>query len=331
MEILRTNDRHERARIMKLNPVIPFEPILTDKVPRGDNWISQIKWDGVRMLAYYDGTETRLVNRRLNDRTQQYPEFLLPNQYCAASSFILDGEFVAFDEKKPSFHEIMKRDRLRKKQSIESAITQVPVTYMIFDILFLNGNWVTSEILRKRQALLNQVIKPTDNVQIVQSFSDADALFDVMRAHNMEGIVTKNMDSSYSINGKDSRWQKRKLTKDLYAAIGGVTYRGGTINALLLGVFSHDSFIYIGHSGTGKLTNAQWKELTRKVEPFIVPCSPFVNIPDRHEEAIWVKPQIVVKVQFFEWTPANTMRHSSIQSVIDDIPLTECTMYQMNY
>lgn len=314
---------------MRLSPVIPFEPMLTDKLPQGDNWVAQIKWDGVRMLTYCDGTETRLVNRRLNDRTQQYPEFLVPNQYCSASSFILDGELIAFDEKKPSFHEIMKRDSLRKQQNIESAITQVPVTYMIFDILFLNGNWVTSESLRKRQALLNQIIKPTDSVQIVRNFSDVNALFDLMKAHNMEGIVAKNLDSNYAINGKDARWQKRKLNKDLYAAIGGVTYRDGIINALLLGVYSQDSFIYIGHSGTGKLTHAQWRELTRKAEPFIVPRSPFINIPDRHGDATWIKPHFVVKVQFFEWTPAKTMRHSSIQSIIESMVPTECTFDQI--
>ncbi|MFD2328979.1 DNA ligase [Cohnella sp. GCM10020058] len=314
---------------MKLNPVIPFEPTLTNTPPQGDNWISQIKWDGVRMLSYYDGKETRLVNRRLNDRTQQYPEFLIPNQYCSASSFILDGELIAFDEKKPSFHEIMKRDSLRKKQSIDSAITQVPVTYMVFDILFLNGNWITSENLIRRQALLNQVIKPSDNVQIVQNFSNAEVLFDMMKAHNMEGIVTKNLNGNYLIGGKDSRWQKRKLNKDLYAVIGGVTYRGETINALLLGVYSQNSFIYIGHSGTGKLTNAQWNELTRKVEPFVVPHSPFVNIPERHGEATWVKPHIVVKVQFFEWTPAKTMRHSSIQSIMKNMAPTECAFDQI--
>lgn len=314
---------------MKLNPVIPFEPILTDKTLQGDNWISQIKWDGVRMLAYFDGTETRLVNRRLNDRTQQYPEFLMPDQYCSASSFILDGELIAFDEKKPSFHEIMKRDRLRKQQNIASAVAEVPVTYMVFDLLYLNGSWVTSESLRERQALLNQIIKPNDKVQLVKNFPGGDALFDLMKVHGMEGIVTKNLDSSYAIDGKDARWQKRKLNQDLYAAIGGVTYRGDTVNALLLGVYAQDSLIYIGHSGTGRLTGAQWKELTQKVEPFIVPRSPFANVPERHEEATWVQPRFVVKVQFLEWTPGKTMRHSSIQSMMESMVPTECTIDQV--
>ncbi|MDR7315880.1 ATP-dependent DNA ligase [Brevibacillus nitrificans] len=75
---------------MKLEPILPFEPISTDTIPSGDNWVAQIKWDGVRMLTYFDGNEVRLVNRKLNDRTVQYPEFLDLSRYCHATSVILD-------------------------------------------------------------------------------------------------------------------------------------------------------------------------------------------------------------------------------------------------
>lgn len=76
---------------MKLKPVIPFEPISTETIPTDDGWVTQIKWDGVRMLTYFDGNEVRLVNRRCNDRTLQYPELLDIQTYCTASSVIIDG------------------------------------------------------------------------------------------------------------------------------------------------------------------------------------------------------------------------------------------------
>lgn len=78
-------------------PLIPFEPVSRDTLPAGSQWIAQIKWDGVRMLAYENGQELRLVNRRLHDRTVQYPELVRPRNLCSASSYILDGEIIALD------------------------------------------------------------------------------------------------------------------------------------------------------------------------------------------------------------------------------------------
>ena len=93
---------------MDLKPVAPFEPIRSETIPQGENWVAQVKWDGVRMLTYRDGRETRLINRKGNDRTAQYPEFIDVPSYCRASSVILDGEMIALSGGKPSFHEIMR-------------------------------------------------------------------------------------------------------------------------------------------------------------------------------------------------------------------------------
>ncbi|TFE27258.1 ATP-dependent DNA ligase [Cohnella luojiensis] len=313
---------------MELTPVVPFEPIRTERMPKVGNWVAQVKWDGVRMLSYFNGTKVQLINRRLNNRSLQYPEFLSAQEYCSAKSFILDGEFIAFDEKKPSFHEIMRRDSLRKKQSVEASVSSIPVTYMIFDVLFFNGNWVVSKSLSERQKVLNDIIKPSNKAQLVENFEDADRLFQLMKSHSMEGIVIKNLESSYLINGKDARWQKRKLFYDLFAVIGGITYRDGIINSLLLGIYSNHSLIYIGHSGTGKLTHADWIKLTRDMEPLIISSCPFENKPSRFKDTVWVKPRVVVKVQFMEWTASKTMRHSSIQSINENLPVSECNFEQ---
>ncbi|MGG2201948.1 DNA ligase [Paenibacillus validus] len=314
---------------MILKPVVPFEPINTDKLPAGDHWVAQVKWDGVRMLSYFDGSNVQLVNRKLNNRSLQYPEFLSPSRYCTASSFILDGEFIAFDDNKPSFHEIMKRDSLRKKQSIELAVAQTPVTYMVFDILFCNGAWVTDRALSERQQILQDLIISQPDVQTVQNFTDAEGLLAVMIEHQMEGVICKKLDSSYAINGKDKRWQKRKVFWDLFAVVAGVTFRGDVVNSLLLGLYDQEGKLYyIGHAGTGKVTHREWRELTQRVAPLATRVKPFANEPERSKDAVWVTPEIVVKVQFLEWTPGQTMRHPSIQAFVD-IPPNQCTMKQI--
>jgi len=314
---------------MKMEPIIPFEPIRTDLIPSGPDWVAQIKWDGVRMLTYYDGNEVRLLNRKMNDRSSQYPEFLKISRYCSASSVILDGEIIAFDSSKPSFHEIMKRDSLRKKQSIAPAVKQTPVHYMIFDVLYLNGAWVTDKTLHERQEILEQMITPHPDVQVVQNFSDSQGLYEVMKQHQMEGIVCKDLRSPYLIKGKDKRWQKKKIFRDLFAVAGGVTLRDGIVNAVLLGLYDDSGkLIYIGHAGTGKLTNQDWLALTERIKSLATARKPFHNQPERMRDAIWIKPALVMKVQFMEWTPGFTMRHPSIQAIVDG-SLSECAFTQI--
>jgi bifunctional non-homologous end joining protein LigD len=315
---------------MNFTPIIPFEPISAKQIPSGHNWIAQMKWDGVRMLIYYDGHKVSLINRRLHERTEQYPEFLEPTEYCTSSSFILDGEFIAFDENRPSFHEIMKRDSLRKQQNIEQAVARIPVTFMLFDVLFHEGNWMLDKTLQERQEIINTIIKPQSNVQIVQSFNNAAELLEVMRNHKMEGVVCKNLESTYSIAGNDNRWQKIKIFFDLKAFVAGVTLSGNIVNSLLLGLYDGKGGLnYIGHSGPGKLTNKEMLEITAQALSNLTPNMPFTNKPQRHKDAVWVTPQMVVKVQYMEWTPNNTMRHPSVQAIIKDVPLTACSVMQL--
>src|SRR5262245_27203730 len=98
------------ALFLELRPVVPFEPVSTDAMPFGNQWVAQIKRDGVRVLTYFDGKEVRLINRKLNDRTLQYPEISNIRSYSSANSVILDGEVISLKDGKPSFHEIMRRD-----------------------------------------------------------------------------------------------------------------------------------------------------------------------------------------------------------------------------
>ncbi|MCA0758518.1 DNA ligase [Paenibacillus sp. N4] len=315
---------------MELKPVYPFEPVSISTPPAGDNWVAQIKWDGVRILLYYDGSTARLINRRMNERTLQYPELLDVNAFCKAQSVILDGEVIAFDQKKPSFYEVMKRDRLKLPMKIKQASVRAPITYMVFDVLFLNGEWVTEQTLAERQALLEDIMIPQPNIQIVQNYPDGTPLFEMMKQYRMEGVVYKDLGSTYPINGKDGRWRKQKVFHDLNAVVGGVTYRDKTVNALLLGIFTNNGdLIYIGHAGTGKLTRKDWSMLTEKAKDLQLDRIPFSNVPERSKDAVWVRPELTVKVEYLELTPGGTMRHPSIQGIVE-IDKTECTVDQLS-
>ncbi|MGO4730769.1 ATP-dependent DNA ligase [Paenibacillus sp. 2KB_22] len=311
-------------------PLIPFEPISRDTLPTGPQWIAQVKWDGVRMLAYEDGHELRLVNRRLHDRTAQYPELVTPRNLCSGASYILDGEVIALDPDtgKPSFYHVLRRDRMSRPEGIAQAIHQIPVTYMVFDILFYEGQWVTDQPLADRQRLLHEVLNSAPHVQEVTNTLDAASLLTVMRQHQMEGIVCKDLTSTYGIQGKDQRWQKVKIMHDVYAMIGGVTYRSGIVNAIAVGVYDGPNFVYIGHVGTGKLNSNTWRELTHQVEPLIRQDRPFHNVPERSAETTWVEPRIGVKVQYMELTHHRTLRHPSIQTFAE-VTREDCPANQL--
>ncbi|MBP1931233.1 RNA ligase family protein [Ammoniphilus resinae] len=315
---------------MQLQPIIPFEPITTEELPDGDQWIAQVKWDGVRVLTYYDGQKVRLFNRKANERTLHYPEIADVKSFCTANSVILDGEIIALGQDgKPSFHEVMRRDGIRRMEQVKLAQRAVKITYMIFDVIFYNGQWINQRPLKERIDVLSKIIMPKDYAQLVMTYSDADALFEVIRQNGMEGIVIKDLASHYAIAGKDKRWQKKKVIKDLYAVVGGVTYRAGMVNALLLGLYDEKGQLwYIGHAGTGKLTQEDWKNITQIVEKLKIEAKPFTNIPERSKEVTWINPVITVKVNYLEWTTKGSLRQPSIQS-LGNADKANCTFNQI--
>ncbi|AFC33507.1 ATP dependent DNA ligase [Paenibacillus mucilaginosus 3016] len=315
---------------MEWQPIVPFEPIRTETAPSGDGWVGQIKWDGTRILTYASGGTVRLFNRKGHERTLQYPELLDLSSYCTAESVILDGEVIAIADGRPNFQEVMRRDSVRKAQHLALAQKQVPISYMIFDMPYLDGEWITDKPLRERQRLLQERVRGNATVQLVPSVAGMNDLFGVMKQHKMEGIVCKDLESKYLIGGKDKRWQKMKIYNDLVAVVGGVTHRAGQVNALMLGLYDAEGRLwYIGHAGTGRFTQQTWRELTEKVREMTLPERPFVNVPERSKDAVWIKPLLTVKVSYMEWTAGRTLRQPSIQALVGAQP-ADCTFGQLD-
>ncbi|WP_149095509.1 RNA ligase family protein [Paenibacillus terrae] len=305
----------------EMKPVIPFEPVQSEQIPTEGLWRYEIKWDGTRILTYHNQDSTRLFNRKQHERTLLYPELASFSSYCQAESIILDGEMIALGaDGKPSFHEIMRRDLIRRTDRIQAAYKAVPATYMLFDIVYLNGVWVHRKPLVERLELLHQVIVPNERVQLAPAHPDGQTLFQVMRSQGMEGMVCKRLDSPYTFGGKDGRWVKVKNYGDSIAVIGGYTLNGGVINAVLLGLYDKQGRLrYIGHAGTGKLTREDWRQLTERLRPHTISARPFVNEPERHRDAIWVQPMYTAKVQYSEWRwqEGRTLRQPSIQAFVN--------------
>jgi bifunctional non-homologous end joining protein LigD len=302
--------------------------VLASQLPEGHQWIAQIKWDGVRMLSYSDGSHAELINRRGNRRTLQYPELSRPEAYCRAQSVILDGEIIALSGGKPSFHEVMRRDSLKNEAAIRAVSPQVPVLYMIFDILYCNGLSLLNEPLSRRQQILSEMLLPHPHVQNVPSYHQPAQLFAAAQKGSLEGIVCKDLTSTYAPGGKDKRWQKRKIISDVTAVAGGVTFRDGLVNALLFGLYDDTGKLhYIGHAGAGKMTVQDWRNLTAQIGGLLTEQMPFTELPQRSKGAVWIRPELVFKLHFLEWNPSGTFRQPVIQAQVE-LPPRSCRMDQ---
>lgn len=310
---------------MLVKPVIPFEPVQTSVFPDGDNWIAQVKWDGVRMLVYGDGTETRMVNRSLHERTLQYPELTPVSAYCDARSVVLDGEIISLKDGRPSFSEVMRRDRARTEQAVRLASRTVSIVYMVFDVLYLNDVWITDEPLAQRQERLAAILRPHAHVQMAQNERDAQGLFAGVQQLGMEGVVVKDLNSRYLVGGKDNRWRKIKNTQDVVTVVAGVTLRDETVNALLLGLYDPTGqLLHIGHVGTGSLTESDWRLLMESVRSSITPEMPYAAKPELlRANTVWLQPKLTVKVRFLEWTRHQTLRQPVFEAFVE-VPPQAC-------
>ena len=117
-----------------------MEPILTEAIESGSEWIHQVKWDGIRGLCYVDNGQVSLFTRSRRERTMWYPEISAVEKLLNCSKAVLDGELIVFDDNdKPSFHNIMKRERIKRKEVLPRYQRLYPVHYMVFDILLADG------------------------------------------------------------------------------------------------------------------------------------------------------------------------------------------------
>lgn len=307
-----------------IQPFIPMAMVLVDEPFDDPNYLYQIKWDGVRMVAYLDESGVRLVNRRLNDHTDNYPELQALPSMIKGRSAVLDGEIVAIGtDGKPSFSNILKRDLSKSPEKIRMMSRSIPIYFMVFDLLYLDDRWLVDEPLVHRQERLASVLTETEQVKIVGNQPSGTALFQVMREQGMEGIVCKEKQGLYKIGERSDTWKKVKYIRTIHAVVGGATLKGGRVNSLVLGAYADGKLICIGKAGSG-LSGSDIQALTafaRGVKD--QPC-PFAVRPkllrSTYDELIWFPPQLVAEVNYMEWTSDLTLRAPAIQGFVQRDP-----------
>jgi bifunctional non-homologous end joining protein LigD len=291
--------------------------------PDDGSWALEMKWDGVRALAYTGGGQVRLQSRTGQDVTMAYPELGGLGAALGGREAALDGEIVALGaDGWPDFATLQMRMHVSSAAAAQRLAARMPVTYLVFDRLQLDGRWLLDEPYTRRRALLEALALHGRHWQTPPSFTGVPAVdvLAVSQQHGLEGIVAKRLESRYEPGRRTGSWQKIKNLRRQEAVVGGWRrgkgLRSGQIGSLLVGVYSGGGLAYAGHVGTG-FTQATLDMLGERLAPLRRATSPFAApLPSDHARgAVWAEPRLVVEVAFTGWTPAGRMRAPSYQGL----------------
>jgi bifunctional non-homologous end joining protein LigD len=279
-------------------------------------WSLEMKWDGIRALAHLDGDTVRLVSRNGNDLTAGYPELAELTRKVDAATAVLDGEIVAVDpDGRPDFGLLQTRMKLTRPADVRRAQSSAPVRFMLFDILCLDGEDVTSRGLDERRSLLERTVSNRSRgaVRVPPVFRGSmTAAMKRSRELRLEGVMAKRRDSTYASGRRSSQWIKVKhhATQEVVVAgwRTGNGRRADTVGSLLLGVNQDGGLRYVGRVGTG-FDDRELEELRRVLDRQKRKTSPLTDVPKADARDVhWVRPTLVGEVEFAEWTSAGRLR-----------------------
>jgi bifunctional non-homologous end joining protein LigD len=298
-------------------------------LPTGDEWVYELKWDGVRALIAHDttapvGRRLRIWSRKGNVVTDTYPELTALEEALDGHDVVLDGEIVAFDEAgRPSFNRIQERLGVRAADAIVRA-QRNPVVFVAFDLLHLDGMSTRSLPWRSRRTLLEQLdLGNGANWRLSTVHDDGEAFLEATRAADLEGVVAKLASARYTPGSRSPSWVKVKnLTIDEFVIGGWVPGEGrrdSMIGALLLGVPTGDHndtpIHWVGKAGTG-FTMAELERLHALLAVSRTTVSPFENDPGE-KTAVFVEARHRCRVEYREITKEGILRFPSYKGLVD--------------
>ena len=283
-----------------------------------EGWAYEIKWDGMRLLAYLDPgspAPLRLQTTRNHDAAPRFPEVagLAEAVGCPA---VLDGEMAVLDaEGRSSFGRLQTRIHVADPGALVDLQVSAPATYLLFDLLWLDGNDLTGLPYLDRRRILSDLVDDAATWRVpAHHLGDGEALFQHASSHGLEGLIAKRVDSPYLVGKRSPAWRKVKVRRGQELVVGGWLpgegTRTGSLGALLVGHYDDQGLRYAGRVGTG-FNEKELRRLQPKLDALATDTTPFVDplpAPVR-KKARHVRPELVVQVEFGEWTGDGVLRH----------------------
>jgi bifunctional non-homologous end joining protein LigD len=303
--------------------VEPMLAKLSANLPKDDaNWAFEMKWDGIRAIVSVDHGTVHICSRNRIDRTNDYPELHGLGAQLRKHGVVLDGEIVAFDEHgKPTFEAWQQRGGYEGRRRVRPD-GQVPIAYVVFDLLFLDGRSLEGLAYTERRELLETIKLQGDHWMVPpHSVGAGPHMLQTSRETGMEGVVAKRLNSPYEAGKRTGSWLKVKnhMRQEFVVAgwVPGEGRRSGRIGALVIGYFDGNDLISAGSVGTG-FTDRMLDDLAEQLRPLGIDHSPFAagELP---RGAHFVEPRLVCEVEFAEWTSkTGQLRHPSFKGLRTD-------------
>jgi len=280
-----------------------MRPMLATKgthLQSGAEWTHEVKWDGMRVLADLNAARAkrvRLTSRTENDVTVSFPELRdLPGE-----DVLLDGEVVAFADGAPSFAALADRMHVRKTDRAARLAEITPVTFLVFDVMRLDGRDLSREPLSRRREVLEGLGLADDRWQVPPAYDDGDMLYEATRAQGLEGIVSKRLSSRYEFGVRSPHWLKFPHRRRESYVVGGWRFETDStsrVGALLVGEPTSSGLVYRGRVGSG-IAGKVGPMLKELLTPLVRSASPFVDEVPRPDAlgTNWVEPVLVVDVE----------------------------------
>jgi bifunctional non-homologous end joining protein LigD len=332
--LFQTNDRnwmiHRHGPSTRTDPLpTSIKPMLAlpGRLPENDtNWAFEIKWDGIRAILFVEGGRVRAQSRNDLDISASFPELAEIGEFLGMTTCVLDGEVVALGEDgRPSFSRLQRRMHVANQREAHRRAVSDPVSYVAFDLLYLDGHSLLALTYDERRARLDALHLSGSTFTTTESFRDVSGR-DVLAAtvqNGLEGVVAKRRDSPYRPGRRHPDWLKIKFFRTQEVVIGGWTEgrgeRHGSLGALLLGVPDGGGLRYVGKVGTGFSADAR-RDVLEELGPISAPHNPFTASlpPSEAAAAHFVRPVLVGEVEFGEWTAAGRLRHPIWRGVRKD-------------
>jgi len=294
---------------------VPIEPMLArsvDRPPDSDEFLYEVKWDGIRALISLDEGQLTIRGRNGLDVTQQFPELLVPEKAFRATSGLFDGEIVCLEaDGKPNFRDVIHRMQQRGAGAIERGKVKHPAVCYLFDCLFLDGRSIMNEPLTRRREWLQDALRKDGVYRFSETVEDGASLLEAVRQMGLEGILAKKRNSPYMPGTRNESWLKIKVRQTVECLIIGYTRgtrdRAGAFGALHLAQAESSELIYIGKVGSG-FDDPTLKAVAAELRALTTIKRPIKAKPLDAAQTVWVEPKLVCEVQFGSRTKDGILR-----------------------
>ena len=295
-----------------------MECLPVKEIPQGPGWSYEIKLDGYRLEAVKHKGKVTVYSRRRNVLNQKFG-YIADALEDLPDETILDGELVAMDKEGRSNFNLL--------QNFKSAALKIH--YYAFDVLMHKGKLLTERPLDERREVLAKILPRNDHISMSVVGRSAGQMLKFVKEHGLEGVIAKRSDGVYEPGKRSGLWSKYRVNLGQEFVVGGYT-PGNPFDALIVGFYRGKDLMFAGRVRAG-FVPATRREVFAKIKELEIPKCPFANLPEKEpgrwgqgltaekmKSCAWVKPEIVVRIDFAEWTGADKLRHTNFVALRND-------------